>query len=287
MPLLPKDSTAQATPVKSLLFRLLLLGVVFFGVVLVNGLVNGAAGTVPVLGLFTGFIAAAGIVWFYRFVVRKVEHREADELSLHDVKGPGGKGFALGAGMFAVVVALIAMFGGYSITGWGSFGGMLSIFGLMASVSIAEELLFRGVLFRIVENLLGTWGALVISGALFGTIHLLNPHATLWGAISIAIEAGLMLGAAYAATRTLWMPIGLHFGWNFVQVGVFGGTASGGDHSYASLFQSVSDGPAVLTGGAFGPEASLVTIVICIVPTLFFLRMARRRGHIRPRASQA
>jgi membrane protease YdiL (CAAX protease family) len=131
---------------------------------------------------------------------------------------------------------------------------MLSILGLMASVSIAEELLFRGVLFRIVENLLGTWGALEISGALFGVIHLLNPHATLWGAISIALEAGLMLGAAYAATRTLWAHIGLHFGWNFIQVGVFGGTASGSDHTYTGLFQSISNGPIILTGGAFGPK---------------------------------
>lgn len=170
-----------------------------------------------------------------------------------------------------------------TFAGWGSFGGAVAALGLMSCVAVAEELVFRGALFRIVEEIAGTWGALVVSGVLFGVLHLVNPHATVWGAVSIAVEAGLLFGAVYAATRSLWLPIGLHLGWNFAEGGIFGTTVSGSAHGPASLLRATVSGPAALTGGEFGPEAGVVAILVCGVPAVLFLRLAAKRGRIHSR----
>jgi membrane protease YdiL (CAAX protease family) len=177
-------------------------------------------------------------------------------------------------------ITVIALFGGYDTEGGASVGGALTVLGLMAAIAVTEELLFRGVVFRLVEELTGTWGALLISTLLFGALHLVNPDATVWGALAIAVEAGLMLGAAYAATRTLWLPIGLHFGWNFAESGIFGTTVSGSDGTPEGLFHGELSGPSVLTGGSFGPEASIVAVLVCAIPTIVFLRVAKRRGRL-------
>ena len=99
--------------------------------------------------------------------------------------------------------------------------------GIAAASGYIEEVIFRGVLFRIVEESLGTWLALGTTIALFGLAHLGNPNATLYGAAAIGIEAGMLLGAAYVVTRRLWFAVGVHFGWNFMQAGVFGRVSPG------------------------------------------------------------
>ena len=98
--------------------------------------------------------------------------------------------------------------------------------------------------------------------------------------LAIAVEAGLLLGAAYTVNRSLWLPIGLHFGWNFGQSGLFGLLDSG--TSFPSLIDARIAGPAWLTGGAFGPEASLPGLAIWILVGCFLLVRAARRGRIVP-----
>ncbi|MGO4423409.1 CPBP family glutamic-type intramembrane protease, partial [Streptomyces sp. MCAF7] len=132
----------------------------------------------------------------------------------------------------------------------------------------------------------GTWIALALTGVLFGLSHLLNPHASLWGAIAIAIEAGGMLGAAYAATRNLWVPIGLHFGWNFAISAIFS-TEVSGNGTPKGLLDSATSGPAPITGGDFGPEGSLYTVLFGVLVTIVFMWLARRRGHLMPRRRRA
>lgn len=90
-----------------------------------------------------------------------------------------------------------------------------------------------------------------------------------------------MAGAAYAATRALWLPIGIRLGWNFAEGGSFGVTVSG-SHGTEGLLKGTVSGSTVLIGGNFGPEANLVAILICGIPMVLFLRLAARRGRIRP-----
>ena len=233
------------------------------------------------LALVLGLTVAGVVLAVYGRLVRWAEGRIPVEVAREGAAAATGRGALIGLAMFLAVVLNLAIFGFYHIEGFNSLGGALGLFGIMASAAVVEEVLFRGLLFRIVEQWTGTWIALVLSALLFGLSHLGNPDATLWGATAIAIEAGCMLAAAYAATRTLWLPIGLHFGWNFAVGGIFGSVVSGNGASQG-LLQTVTSGPALLTGGAFGPEGSPYAVVFGLVLTIVFMRLARRRGNLVP-----
>jgi membrane protease YdiL (CAAX protease family) len=246
------------------------------------GAVDGNTLLTLVLGLATAVLALVT----YARVVRWSERRAPEEVA---VKGAGaaiGRGALIGVGMFAAVIVNIAFLGDYRIDGMGSASGPVALFGFMAAAAVTEELIFRGILFRIVEERIGTWLALTLTGLLFGLSHLFNQDASLWGAIAIAIEAGGMLAAAYAATRTLWVPIGLHFGWNLAAAGIFGVEVSGNGKT-EGLLHSVTSGSALLTGGKFGPEASPYAVLFGVLLTIVFMRLARRRGNLVSRRRSA
>ncbi|WP_433236467.1 lysostaphin resistance A-like protein [Actinomadura nitritigenes] len=246
--------------------------------------VNAAADATPLTALIAGVVAGGLALAAYAGLVRYLEGRRAPaELALGEARQGLRRGAVLGLGLFSVTIALVAMVGGYHVHGWGSIGGALTTLGVMTGVSVAEELAFRGALFRVLEEKVGTWGALAVSGLLFGALHLVNKDATIWGGLSIAIEAGLMFGAVYAATRSLWLPIGLHLAWNTAEQGIFGTSVSGAGSGSGGLLDASVSGPHALTGGDFGPEASVFAILVCLVPTVLFLRAAKRRNRIHPR----
>ncbi|MGH9703358.1 MAG: lysostaphin resistance A-like protein, partial [Candidatus Acidiferrales bacterium] len=135
----------------------------------------------------------------------------------------------------------------------------------------------RGFLFRLIQLAGGTWIAIVISSALFGLAHAFNPGASFTSTLAIALEAGVLLAAAFIVTRRLWLPIGIHAGWNFAEGSLFGMAVSGG-HSRSSLLAGALKGPVILTGGEFGPEASVVAIAVCLAAAAFLLRRSSRLG---------
>ncbi|WP_433498993.1 lysostaphin resistance A-like protein [Sphaerimonospora sp. CA-214678] len=261
-----------------LLKQLVVVGVVAFVGSMGVGAVQGNTFLTLVLGVATAVL----LVFVYGWVVRWSEHRAPVEVAKKGAVAAVGRGLLIGVGMFAAVIVNIAFLGGYRVDGLGSVTGAIGLFGLMAAVAVTEELIFRGILFRIVEEWAGTWIALTLTGLVFGLMHLGNQHATLWGAVAIAIEAGGMLAAAYAATRTLWVPIGLHLGWNFAAAGIFS-TEVSGNGATQGLLNGVTSGPALLTGGDFGPEASPYAVVFGLLLTIVFLWLARRRGNLVPR----
>ncbi|MFE3162836.1 CPBP family intramembrane glutamic endopeptidase [Streptomyces sp. NPDC059224] len=234
------------------------------------------------LTLVLGVLTAAAAVAVYGWVVRRTERRPSTEVARDGARAAFGRGALIGVVTFACVIANIAFLGDYSVHGLGSVTVAVGLIGSMAGAAVTEELLFRGVLFRILEERTGTWIALTSTGVLFGMMHLLNKDATLWGALAIAIEAGGMLGAAYAATRTLWLPIGLHFGWNFAESAIFG-TEVSGNGAQKGLLDASTSGSQLITGGEFGPEASVYAVLFGVLVTIAFLRLAKRRGHLVPR----
>ena len=253
-------------------------------VALLGSLVVRAAHWNAPLTLLLGFAAAAATVVAYRWIVRRTERRAPTELLLRGAGPALGRGVLLGFALFGSVIALMAVVGDYRIDGWGSASGAAALLGFSAAAAVTEEVVFRGVLFRVVEGRLGSWPALILTAALFGASHLLNPHASPWGAVAIAVEAGAMLAAAYTATRTLWLPIGVHFAWNFAEGGVFGMSVSGTDQP-PGLLHSTLAGSTWITGGDFGPEAGVFSVLVCSTVTTGFLLLARRRGNLRPRSS--
>ncbi|PSL48674.1 hypothetical protein B0I31_12461 [Saccharothrix carnea] len=260
-----------------LLFQLGAVAVVAFGG---SAIVGAAQWNVP-LTLLGGLATAVLSLYVYVWVVRRTERREPVEVTGTGAGPAFGRGLLIGVGMFGAVIANIAFLGGYRILGWGSPAGAVALLGFTAAAVVVEELLFRGILFRIVEQRIGTWASLALTGLLFGAAHLFNPHATLWTAFAIAVEAGFMLAAAYAATRNLWVPIGVHFGWNFAQGGVFS-TSVSGSNAPQGLLEGVTSGPYLLSGGEFGPEASAYSVLAGVVVTAGFLWLARRRGNLVP-----
>ena len=263
--------------------RLLVLLPLFVGVTAAIGLTTSAVSGSVMGSVAVGVPLAFGGVWFYRVAVRRTEHRPVVELAWAGAFAGLLRGAALGGALFLAVIALIALAGGYRIEGFGSIEGLVAAFGVMGAVAVSEELLFRGVLFRLLEERAGTWWATVLSSVLFGLLHLLNPASSLWGALAVAAEAGLLLAAAYVATRSLWFPIGLHFAWNVAEGGVFGVGVSGSAGGQGGLLRAQSGGSALVGGGAFGPEATLPALVICLVVGSLFLRHAARHDRIRRR----
>ncbi|GAA2097648.1 type II CAAX endopeptidase family protein [Streptomyces albiaxialis] len=245
-----------------------------------------AADGEPWVMLPAGLATAALALLVYGAVVRRTERRTVTELSREGAGVAVGWGTALGVALFGLVVVNLYFLGYYDVDGLGSRSEAAGLVGFMAAAAVTEELLFRGVLFRIIEERTGAWTAMVLTGVLFGVYHLANPDASLWGAVAIAVEAGGMLTAAYLATRRLWVPIGLHFGWNFAAAGIFS-TAVSGNGDNTGLLDATTSGPALVTGGDFGPEASPYSVVFCLLATAGFLWLARRRGHVRPRRRKA
>jgi membrane protease YdiL (CAAX protease family) len=228
-----------------------------------------------VLGVATAVLALLAYAW----IVRRTERRAPLEVARKGALGALSRGLLIGLGLFGAVIANIYFLGDYRVLGWGSIAGPVALFGFTAGAAVTEELIFRGILFRIIEGRIGTWLSLILTSLLFGLSHLFNPGATLWSALAVAVEAGGMLAAAYAATRNLWVPIGLHFGWNFAEGAIFG-TGISGQSAPEGLLRSALSGPTAISGGGFGPEASVYALVAGVLVTVAFMWLARRRGHV-------
>ena len=235
--------------------------VVFVIQALVRGRVPDIVGmTILVVALFAAYLG--GVRW--------IERRQPDEL-IHRA-GPSEfvAGVALGIGLFATVMLILRNGGVYHASGWGSVLPLAAGFLFSLLSAVLEEIIFRGLLFRLFEKATGMWGALALTSILFGAAHAANKGATIGSSVAIALEAGILLGAAYALTGRLWLPIGLHLGWNFAEGSIFGMAVYGGSQK-GSLITGELHGSNLLTGGVFGPEASIVAVVVCLTAAIVIL----------------
>ncbi len=250
------------------------LAIAIFLVIAVQAITRGRSSAfVPKI------IGAAILAAAYLGGGRWIEGRQSVECARAGIVQEFAGGLGLGLGLFSAVMVLLWPIGIYDPVGCGTAAGLGvgAVTALLAA--IIEEVLFRGFLFRLMEVVAGTWWALLVTSALFGAAHAFNPGATVLSSIAIAAEAGMLLGAAYATTRRLWFPIGLHAAWNFSESKVFGMSVSGFGAAKGLIIGTVS-GPAILTGGQFGPEASIVAVLVCFSAALFILCRIVRRGRV-------
>ncbi len=228
---------------------------------------------------FAAHLAGACIVLVsYALLVRIGEARNPVELDLRAAPPGILAGLAIGLALFSIVMLILVAIGGYHVDYRGTASAWQAA-GLAVESGVFEEVLVRGVILRVAWRAFGPWVAFIVSALLFGAGHAANPGATVFTVACIAIEAGVMLGAFYALTGRLWVSIGVHAGWNFTQGYLFGATVSGGNFGTA-LATSVAEQqfPAWLTGGAFGPEASLPCLVVCVAAGATVLWLALRAG---------
>ncbi|MFY8193591.1 CPBP family intramembrane glutamic endopeptidase [Novosphingobium sp. B1] len=257
----------------------------FLAVSLIAGLAGRAiqsviprGGPAYTLGALVTVCIAAGAYLLGR---RWLERSGNDEMPLSLMPRELSQGLVLGAMLFTVMTAIVALLGGFAIERVNGAGAIWIMLAMAISSGVVEELLFRAILLRHIEAMLGTWAALAITSLLFGAAHLANPGASLFAAFAIAMEAGILLGAAYLWKRRLWLPIGIHAAWNFTQGFVFSIPVSGSALE-PGLFVTTRKGPEWLTGGAFGLEASVIAMLVATGAGLYLLVNVTRQGGIRP-----
>jgi len=215
----------------------------------------------------------------YKLVIVRLGEHPRDDLRAAGATRSFGAGLAIGAVLIAAVVGFAALFDVYNIVGPGGTQQLMTNLIAAAIVpGILEEVFFRGILFRWIEEFAGSWVALLLTSALFGLAHIHNPNATWFSSFAIAVEAGLLLGGAYMLTRNLWMPIGLHMAWNFTQGFIFDVPVSGIDQ--AGLVDARLSGSELLSGGSFGLEASVIALVIATAAGVALLILASRQGKV-------
>jgi membrane protease YdiL (CAAX protease family) len=217
----------------------------------------------------------------YLILVKWIERRWLSELSPSILVPHVLIGILAGALLFGGIVGVLWLLGSYHVTAFNPHPDWLpQVLMVGLGAGIGEEIVFRGALFRIVEEGLGTWIALFVSALLFGFLHANNPGATLWSSAAIAIEAGLLFGMLYHVTRSLPVCMGLHASWNVMQGVVFGIPVSGTRAD--GFLVSHRTGPDWLSGGAFGAEASVVALTLCSLVTIALVAIALRSGTIVP-----
>lgn len=239
---------------------------------------HGAAAAVTTDNALAGILSEAlPCLIAYLLLVWIIERRRPSELAWRKLVPHSLVGLALGMALFGLVMGILGSAGAYRIFGTNpSMPWLAAVIVLGVVPAIGEEIITRGVLFRIVEEGLGTWVALLVSALLFGLGHLGNPNATVWSALAIAVEAGLLFGLLYHVTRSLYLCMGLHAAWNIAEGPLYGGPVSG--IATPSFIEAKFSGPDWLTGGAFGPEASVVALACCLAIAIPLFVAARRRG---------
>ncbi|MBA4163472.1 MAG: CPBP family intramembrane metalloprotease domain-containing protein [Erythrobacter sp.] len=215
----------------------------------------------------------------YKFFIRHLGDAPHDDLPWHRASRELAQGTLLAFGLFSAIVAIAAALGSYRIVGWGGgedFVMILFVAGFAAG--FVEELMFRGVLFRWLEDFGGSWFALAVTSGLFGFAHISNDNATWLSSLAIALEAGILLGGAYMVTRSLWFAIGIHFGWNVTQGFIWDVPVSGNDVD--GMVEAQLHGNELLSGGAFGLEASVIAMVVATSVGAYLVWLASQRGEI-------
>ena len=261
--------------VLSLVILALVLGLATAAMLqLPQGTISGDA--IPIIGgvgvTLLGFAT-------YKLILRRMGAHPRDDLPLRPAPRQLLIGIAFAAVLMSGIVGIAALLGGYTIVGWGGSTSLLQILflgGLQAG--FLEELILRGIVFRYLEETVGSWLALLLSALLFGFLHAGNDNATLLSSVAISMEAGVLLGGAYMLTRNLWFAIGIHAGWNVVQGYIWDVAVSG--EAVDGMLDSRATGDPLISGGAFGLEASVVAMVVATGAGLAIVWLAARRGNV-------
>lgn len=234
----------------------------------------------PELRDLRNVIKALVLVAAYWVYVRWWERRSVRELSPSGALPELLGGLLLGGLLFSAVVAVLALAGAYSLDAARPLGDLgaatAALLPKIAAGALIEELLFRLLALRLLERSFGPGWGLALSSLLFGLAHLGNAGATPLIGTMLGVELGLLLGAAYLLTRRIWLCTALHLAWNFAQGGIFSIAVSG--QSGDGWLRGALSGPAWLTGGEFGAEGSVVSLVVCLAASAVLLAWVRRRG---------
>jgi membrane protease YdiL (CAAX protease family) len=214
----------------------------------------------------------------YLAYVHIVERRRATELTPVGAGRKVSAGLLLGGALFTATLVILWPLGAFRATPQPNWLVLAVALAINIVGAVVEELLLRGILLRIAEEAVGTWLALASSVLVFGLLHAGDPTASIATIVFVALAGGLLTSAAYIMTRTLWLPIGIHAGWDLVQGIVFGTALAG--HQLPGILRTHLDGSVLVTGGSMGPEGSVVALILCLAASGYMLLRAGRCGQL-------
>ncbi|NPD47359.1 CPBP family intramembrane glutamic endopeptidase [Lentimicrobium sp. S6] len=214
------------------------------------------------LKAFKAIIIIGLLIYSYRFYTKRIEKRPAFEFNFERWHIDLGWGIVIGGGMVIIITAVLFVLGYYTIDYINSWNILITRIFRYAQGSFIEELIFTVIIFRLLEEKLGTAISFLIVSLFFGGMHFINDNATIFTSLSISVIQ-ITLIAPFILTRRIWMGWAVHFSWNFFQAGVFGMNNSGMDQG--GFISPIITGPHWLTGGAFGIEASWLGLIVNIV----------------------
>lgn len=211
----------------------------------------------------------------YRFLVKAFAAREVTELASRFAWRETGLGAVLGALCASLPILWQWAMGMRTLNTAGVASGIGLGIAIGLLTSVFEELFFRGVMFRLLYEARGTVWAFVLTTVTFGVMHLPNPGITLMEAAILGLEGGILFGAAYLWRRRLWLPIGLHFGWNAALGSLLGMNVSKtGEHN--GLLNGAFSGSDWLAGGGIGLRGSLLSLAVTLGLAAILMRTRTR-----------
>jgi membrane protease YdiL (CAAX protease family) len=217
------------------------------------------------------------LIFLYVGLFRLYERRSITEFAIRYAGKENLVGFIAGGLLVGIIVLVLLISGNISFTMLNRFSIIFKPLILFILLALGEEIIFRGIIYRITEQSLGTWLALIISAMLFGIGHITNSHADFLGIFSVAV-AGIFLGVLYTIRARLWYPLAVHVGWNFFQY--FFGLPISGNDDFEYFMIASREGPAWFVGGDFGIENSVLAIILILGLTIYLLHLARKQDRI-------
>ena len=221
------------------------------------------------------FIAATGYIFLFRIYDKRPIH----ELSASTFFNNATVGFLTGVALQSLFILVIYLTGTFLIVNINPVSTLISPFAFALTAGFVAEIIMIGIVFRLLEQQTGTVIALFIFIILFAILHINVKGATLISISATAMQAGLLLPAAYVYSRTLWLPIFLHFGWDFAEPGIFGGINPSASLTQGLLTSKIA-GNSLFTGGETGPQDSLSSLLLCLLSGLIFLSLAKQKNNL-------
>jgi membrane protease YdiL (CAAX protease family) len=230
----------------------------------------------PISGSIFAFLVCAIYITLYK----RYEKRKVTELSARRLPFYLTLGILLGTGLASLSILVEYFYHDFVVVAIRPILPLVPT-GLNTFVNaITAEVLIIGVLFRIMEDSLGSYFTLIILVIIFFILHIGAPGATAASAIAVSMHAALLLGSSYIYTRNLWLPITIHFAWDFSLAAIYGASVSGYTMTN-SLLDTKIKGPTLLTGGYFGPQGSIQAALLCLISGIILLHLSRRQNKIK------
>ena len=226
----------------------------------------------------TAITEAVIAVAAYIILFKVYDKRQIHELSRAKFIGNAITGFMTGILLQALFILVIYIGGSYSVVQVNPASTLIAPFAFALTAGFVAEIIMIGIVFRLLEKQIGTIITLIIFIILFAVLHVNVKGATIISIGATAMQAGLMLPAAFVFSRNLWLPIFIHFGWDFAEPGIFGGLNPSSSLTHGLLTSNIA-GNSLLTGGETGPQDSLSSLLLCAFLGSLFLLFAKRENH--------